>query len=110
MRVKISCKRCGLNRDVIGRGTCRPCGSHHVYKPAPRIRKIDCRKFARVFVWSQDERGPDIVHVDNGETITQERGIWTLVQSDWLEFPKVDGRKTARPYFRWMRTGTRFEE
>lgn len=102
MRVEISCKRCGLNRSINGRGACGACRAVFVYRPAERVRQIDCRG-QTVFQWHADDRGADIVHVDNGETVTQERGIWLPVQRDFLLFPKVDRRRTARPVYSWDR-------
>ena len=98
MRVQISCKRCGLNRTIAGRGTC-VCGAVHIYRPSPRVRRIEIKGLT--FQWFTDDRGPDTVMVDDSETITQERGLWVKVQADWLDFPKVDRRKTARPSTAW---------
>lgn len=96
MWVEVSCPRCSSNRCINGVGTCGVCHARLIYRPAPRVRRIDCRAVT-CFQWHADPDGPERVHPDNGSEILEEHGYWLPVMTDWLELPKADRRRTARP-------------
>lgn len=100
MWIEISCPKCGLNTHVNSRGSCKACRAVLVYEAARRVKEIDVA--GRVaFLWHPDECGRDTVFVDDGRTITQERGQWTRVQGPKIILERHDRRRTARPNPAW---------
>ena len=93
--IQVSCPKCGMNAWINSRGSCKVCRAVLIYAAAQRVKSVTIA--GRVaFRWYPDQDGRETVMVDDGRSITQERGCWMRCQGVSVIFDRPDRRRTAQ--------------